>query len=53
LDDENLKDKMDYKLLLPTEGFGFSNFNPIILKSNFRDFNFTVNSNIIRQLKLK
>lgn len=44
LDDENLNDEMDYGLLMPKEGFGFSNFVPFISKPNFNDFNFNVSS---------
>ena len=41
LDDENENFQMDYKLLIPTEGFGFSGYTPKGLKRpNFDDFKF-------------
>ncbi|BDS13778.1 DUF2141 domain-containing protein [Aureispira anguillae] len=45
LDDENLNDKMDYGILLPKEGFGFSNHYPTIRKPTFQDFDFNISSN--------
>jgi len=45
LDDENKNDEMDFRLLLPKEGIGFSNHVPKIKKPNFSDFKFEVPPN--------
>ncbi|MEO8762138.1 MAG: DUF2141 domain-containing protein [Bacteroidia bacterium] len=43
LDDENNNDKMDYGLILPKEGFGFSNYyHTGLSKPNFTKFKFTL-----------
>lgn len=43
LDDENENGEMDYGLMMPEEGFGFSNFKHSGLsKPDFEDFKFTV-----------
>ena len=43
LDDENGNGEMDYGLMMPEEGFGFSNFKHSGLsKPDFEDFKFTV-----------
>ena len=43
LDDENSNDKMDYALMMPKEGFGFSNFYLTGLsKPKFEQFKFGV-----------
>lgn len=49
LDDENLNDEMDYGILLPKEGFGFSNHVPMIRKPQFHDFDFTVSNQSTNQ----
>ncbi len=41
LDDENLNDDMDFKMFLPLEGFGFTNFYPVF-KPKFNNFKFKV-----------
>jgi uncharacterized protein (DUF2141 family) len=41
LDDENSNKKMDYGLVLPTEGFGFSNYyHTGMTRPTFSDFSF-------------
>lgn len=41
LDDENSNKKMDYGLVLPTEGFGFSNYyHTGMTRPSFSDFSF-------------
>lgn len=43
LDDENSNDKMDYALMMPKEGFGFSNFYLTGLsRPKFEQFKFGV-----------
>jgi len=47
LDDENNDGKMNYRLLLPTEGYGFSNYiHHGIKKPRFSDFSFTIKNKI-------
>lgn len=42
IDDENNNDKMDYRLMIPREGFGFSNYEFVGLrKPDFESFSFT------------
>lgn len=53
LDDENQNDEMDYGLLMPKEGFGFSNFVPFISKPSFNDFDFRVTSNLKEPVIIK
>jgi len=46
LDDENSNEKMDYTLMMPKEGFGFSNFYLTGLsRPKFDKFKFAVNDN--------
>lgn len=42
LDDENQNDLMDYGVLLPLEGFGFSNHIAVISKPLLSDFGFNI-----------
>lgn len=43
LDDENANKKMDYGLVLPTEGFGFSNYyHSGMTRPSFSDFSFVL-----------
>ena len=45
LDDENTDTKMNYSFMLPTEGFGFSNYyHTAWSKPKFDSFKFTVNA---------
>jgi uncharacterized protein (DUF2141 family) len=45
LDDENSNGKLDYRLLLPAEGIGFSNYTHRgIKRPRFNDFCFVLNS---------
>lgn len=53
LDDENLNDEMDYGMLMPKEGFGFSNFVPIISKPSFKDINFLVSNTTKKPINIK
>jgi len=47
LDDENNDEKMNYRFLLPTEGYGFSNYiHHGIKKPRFSDFSFTIKNKI-------
>lgn len=53
LDDENGNEKMDYGLLLPKEGFGFSNYyHNRMTQPKFGDFSFVLNSET-KQILLK
>ena len=55
LDDENSNDKMDYGLMMPKEGFGFSNFYLTGLsRPKFEQFKFVVgdaNSSVVIRMK--
>jgi len=45
LDDENGNGKMDYRLLIPQEGFGFSDYySERLVKPVFEDFSFNLES---------
>lgn len=55
LDDEDSDGEMDYGLMLPDEGFGFSNYyHSGLSRPDFEDFNFEVGSETMKvKIKVK
>ncbi|MCH2229486.1 MAG: DUF2141 domain-containing protein [Crocinitomicaceae bacterium] len=54
LDDENRNAKMDYSWLVPTEGFGFSDYyHTALSKPKFSDFKFNLNSHKSVTMKVR
>ncbi len=54
LDDENSDSDMNYSFLLPTEGFGFSDYyHSAWSKPKFESFKFTLNSNKEVTIKIR
>lgn len=54
LDDENRNTKMDYSWLVPTEGFGFSDYyHTAWSKPKFEDFKFELNSHKAVTMKVR
>ncbi|MGB0914438.1 MAG: DUF2141 domain-containing protein [Crocinitomicaceae bacterium] len=54
LDDENRNTKMDYSWLVPTEGFGFSDYyHTAWSKPKFNDFKFELNSHKTVTMKIR
>lgn len=55
LDDENSNDKMDYGMILPEEGFGFSNYyHTGMRRPKFESFDFVLgNKDIIIEIKVR
>ena len=49
LDDENSNQEMDYRLFLPTEGFGFSDYyHTGMTRPKFEKFKFVLGSNLLK-----
>jgi uncharacterized protein (DUF2141 family) len=53
LDDENDNGKLDYKLIIPCEGIGFSCFEHKLRKPDFDDFSFELKDGFPRKLKIR
>ncbi|PBQ31112.1 hypothetical protein CNR22_04815 [Sphingobacteriaceae bacterium] len=55
LDDENINEKMDYGMVLPKEGFGFSNyFHTGMSRPKFESFDFTLDkADVTVEIKVK
>jgi len=54
LDDENENSEMDFKMMLPNEGYGFSDFyHTSWSRPTFSDFNFVLNENKSVLIKVK
>ncbi len=54
LDDENENGEMDYKMLLPAEGYGFSDFyHTSWSRPTFSEFKFSLNANKSVTVKVK
>lgn len=54
LDDENNNNKMDYGLILPAEGYGFSNYTHFgLTKPKVSKFSFTITPNENKAVEIK
>lgn len=54
LDDENENDEMDYRWLLPKEGFGFSNYyHKALSHPKFESFKFYLEKDEVKDIEMK
>jgi uncharacterized protein (DUF2141 family) len=54
LDDENQNGKLDYKLVIPKEGIGFSNYDQHgIRRPSFNDFSFLLKKNVTQRVSIR
>jgi len=54
LDDENRNGKLDYRLIIPREGIGFSNYvQHSILRPVFSDFSFILKKNVTIRIPIR
>jgi len=54
LDDENRNGKLDYRLIIPNEGIGFSNYvQKGIKRPHFRDFSFLLKEDVILRIPIR